>query len=238
LIGFFAASSAWDAYCFLFSHFLSLSQMNKALFLDLDHTLIRPKSFKSAYVTIPTDHTEAQLAEAYAEAEKKIPSDAVDVETAQLPNAQGLAVGYIFRNTFPIDAEDWEFMPGILNAIKPYFEEGFMMIVISNQGGIEAGHHTFGEIYQKLFMINLAVEEHFGLQDCPAARTDFFFCPSMDKDNPRRKPNHGMLTEAELQYDLNLGLSLMVGDMESDKVCATNAGVSYMDIKEFLRTHA
>jgi D-glycero-D-manno-heptose 1,7-bisphosphate phosphatase len=160
--------------------------MNKALFLDLDHTLIRPKS----------------------------------------------------GATFPKHSEDWEFLPGMLEAIKPYFEEGFMMIIVSNQGGIEAGHHSFGEISMKLFEIVRAIEAHHGLLADPNARTDAFFCPSMNPEHENRKPNPGMILAAKDFYQLDLSLCLMVGDMESDRLCAERAGVSFMDVNEFLRTHA
>lgn len=79
-------------------------------------------------------------------------------------------------------------------------------------------------------------------------------CPSNDKNNKNRKPNPGMLEEAwsmiNFNYDTELEhgtnkykpLMLMVGDASgypgqfsnSDKKCAENFGIDYMDVVDFI----
>jgi D-glycero-D-manno-heptose 1,7-bisphosphate phosphatase len=210
--------------------------MNKALFLDLDHTLIRPKSFKDHYIQLPKNHTEEEEAAAYELAASKIPRDATDVavQPHQLSENGELIIGYVWRNVFPLDVYDWEFMPGILQAIRYYLEEGWLLIVISNQGGIEAGYHSTAEIAGKISSVLAAVRGALNVE----ATGNFYICPSMNKEDYDRKPNPGMLYRAQKHQKINLEESLFIGDMDSDRECAKRAGVSYMDIKEFLRTHA
>ena len=62
--------------------------------------------------------------------------------------------------------------------------------------------------------------------------TKVYYCPNhpdgkgrYKKLDNRRKPNPGMLTEAKIEFDLNLSESLMVGDNESDIEAGISAGV-------------
>lgn len=196
---------------------------NKALFLDLDWTLIRPKS--GAGVTVCYD-------------DENINSCLPKGKTKTF--AINIGGGYVrvdYVNTFPENQDDWEFVPGILNAIEPYLEEGFMLIIVSNQGGIEAGFHSQLEVTSKLTSVIYTLEFAFDLTNDTQLRTTYYFCPTNNPQHPDRKPNAGMLAKAFLEHDLDMSLCLMVGDMESDRQCAANGGVSYMDVHEFLRTH-
>lgn len=75
------------------------------------------------------------------------------------------------------------------------------------------------------------------------------YCASMDKENPRRKPNTGMLTEFcvtvglhEYPTEEERSQMLMIGDAsgkpgqfsDSDIKCAENFGIDYMDIDDFM----
>jgi D-glycero-D-manno-heptose 1,7-bisphosphate phosphatase len=209
---------------------------NKALFLDLDWTLIRPRSFGSAEFAIDLNAPDDVEAAAYERAEGLVPRDATEVESYEDFTADGKhkIVGYKFRNIFPTsDPTDWEFLPGMPQAIREYVAEGFQVIVISNQGGIEKGFHSTAEIAGKISSVLAAVRAVLDRD----LITNLYVCPSLDKENYDRKPNPGMIFRARKHQQLDLSLCLFVGDMDSDRECAKRAGVSYMDIKEFLRTH-
>ena len=75
------------------------------------------------------------------------------------------------------------------------------------------------------------------------------YCTSNDKDNKYRKPNIGMLELLCADYigdDFKTikQNSLMIGDAsgkpgqfsDSDKRCAENFGIDYMDVEDFLQT--
>lgn len=77
-------------------------------------------------------------------------------------------------------------------------------------------------------------------------------CYSNDKQDPMRKPNTGMIDDVLMEckdtvmHGMNFSqlkeCSLMVGDAsglpgqfsDSDKVCAENAGIDYMDVTRFV----
>ena len=69
------------------------------------------------------------------------------------------------------------------------------------------------------------------------------YCDSMDKADPRRKPNTGML-ENFYKYACvkNKAECIMIGDAsgklgdfsDSDKKCAENFGIDYIDVRDFI----
>lgn len=74
---------------------------------------------------------------------------------------------------------------------------------------------------------------------------DAMYCCSMDKDNPYRKPNTGMLEQLYNQYLVHSkDECIMIGDAsgkpgdfsDSDKKCAENFGIDYIDVRDFLES--
>jgi len=152
-------------------------ESNKALFLDLDHTIIKPKS----------------------------------------------------GNTFPKDINDWEFIKGIIKKIKEYNQHNFKVLIVSNQGGIAKGYSTESETHKKFKNIIKSAKEQGVIID------DYLFSTTNRKTDIMRKPNPGMALKFAKQYDLNLSLSIMVGDMDSDKEFQKRAQIGkYIDIKDFI----
>ena len=73
--------------------------------------------------------------------------------------------------------------------------------------------------------------------------TDYQYCDSIDKTNHRRKPNTGMLEWLVGGHKkLQKSQILMIGDAsgkpgdfsDSDKKCAENFGIDYIDVRDFL----
>lgn len=73
--------------------------------------------------------------------------------------------------------------------------------------------------------------------------TGYQYCDSMNKTNHRRKPNAGMLEWFVKGYkELQKSQILMIGDAsgkpgdfsDSDKKCAENFGIDYIDVRDFL----
>lgn len=160
-----------------YKNFLYENRNHKALFMDLDHTIIKPKSGK----------------------------------------------------TFPIDIEDWEFIPGVLDVMKKFENQGYFIIIVSNQGGIEYGYHTENDIIKKFNNIKIKSKE-YGVNI-----KKFYFCKSNDKTNLDRKPNTGMIQKASEEYGININSSIMVGDLDSDRQLAEKSGIeTYYDINVFL----
>ena len=120
-------------------------------------------------------------------------------------------------NKFPDDEHDWKFLPKVLDKIKFYSDQGYIVCITTNQGGIEMGKVTQEVIENKLRDITQEIESNI--------RTDVntVYCPSMN--GYHRKPNPGQAYTLALELELDLSESIMVSDFERDKIFATNAGI-------------
>ena len=76
---------------------------------------------------------------------------------------------------------------------------------------------------------------------------DSIYCPSNDSTNPLRKPNIGMLKHMSDDWGVqNKQEMIMIGDAsgkpgdfsDSDKKCAENFGIDYIDVRDFLNLNS
>lgn len=141
--------------------------------------------------------------------------------------------------TFPEDCKDWQFKPYVLHALRNY--NPTHLHIVTNQGGIEKGFVKELEFIAK--MEDICAQ----LQEClPDTRITFDYCIGNDPNDKFRKPNSGMIdlycNDAVSGTDCDKRNCLMIGDAsglegqfsDSDKRCAENAGVEYMDIEDFI----
>jgi D-glycero-D-manno-heptose 1,7-bisphosphate phosphatase len=134
-------------------------------------------------------------------------------------------------------------IPGVAAALDRYQAEGWKLCIISNQGGVAAGHKSLD---------SCILEMRYCLELFPQIR-EAFFCPdfegkdcwrvwgdckephrilygdgwtmSGDKLAPFRKPEPGML---QLAMDIHSpGQTLYIGDRPEDEAAAAAAGVPF-----------
>lgn len=154
-----------------------------------------------------------------------------------LIDLDGTIINTISGNTFPKGVWDMKIDFELLDKIKEY---GFKAIcIITNQGGVEQGFVNMGRWINKAQYICSCIKEYTGI------RCDYEACFSNDKNDVRRKPNIGMVTDYLNDFingtDENPKDCLMIGDAsglegqfsDSDKKCAENAGIEHMDVLEF-----
>jgi len=134
-----------------------------------------------------------------------------------------------FRET----ADDWEFFPGPVEACLKLVSEGVRIITVSNQGGVCFPWSRFSE--EEIAAVLAETAKSIG------AMASLVACSStnpkaMDKyrfDDPRRKPNPGMLLEAMQLADVSAEETLMIGDRPEDEAAALAAGVAFQWAKDF-----
>ena len=117
--------------------------------------------------------------------------------------------------------EDFEILEDAVACIKMARDQGYMVIVITNQGGIDKSLYTEQDL----------AGFHQKLQDaCKSAGTaidDFFYC----RHHPIkglclcRKPDSLLLEKAMAKYGIDGSQSLMIGDTERDIKAAEKAGI-------------
>lgn len=115
--------------------------------------------------------------------------------------------------------EEFKFLPRSLNAIKQLTLNGFATIVITNQSAVARKLISLQELEQIHTMMRKMVQSNGG------KIKDVFYCPHMpDDDCDCRKPQPGLIHQAQKKYHIDLSAAIMVGDSDRDIVCARNAG--------------
>lgn len=129
----------------------------------------------------------------------------------------------------PIIVDEIKIIEGIPNKLKQWKEDGWFIVGVSNQSGVEKGYIT---------------EE--GVEEVAAATMEmmdiyfpFYFAPYKRNGTLEqlglRKPDIGMAKLAFEDWgEPDLMDSFMVGDYISDEVFAKNLGIKYYDVKEFI----
>ncbi len=107
--------------------------------------------------------------------------------------------------------EDFELFPKTSKAIRLLNQNGFKVIVVTNQSGIARGYFTedtLNEIHQKMKK-ELAKEG--------AYVDDIYYCPHHPDDNcDCRKPKPKLVLQAVRKHDIDLKNSFVVGDLQMD----------------------
>lgn len=116
------------------------------------------------------------------------------------------------------DPKDVELLPGTADALRKLKQDGYKLIIITNQSAIGRGY--FNEAAYR------AVEREVGRQLGEDLIDATYFCPhAPDFGCECRKPQAGMILQAAREQHLELSQSFFIGDKESDIECGRNAGV-------------
>jgi D-glycero-D-manno-heptose 1,7-bisphosphate phosphatase len=129
--------------------------------------------------------------------------------------------GYVYR------WEDFEFLPGAVDAMRRFSQAGYALIIVSNQSGIARGYYSESQ-YQEL---TSRIEDYLAQRGVHL--TGVYHCPhhvdgvikKLSIHCECRKPAPGMLLQAMRDHDLDMAQSILVGDKSSDTKAAQAAGV-------------
>lgn len=117
--------------------------------------------------------------------------------------------------------KDFTFLPGVFDGLKLLQEKGYLLIVITNQGGIAKGLYTKEDV---VVLHNWMCDE---FQKQGITITAIYFCPHHDVSGKClcRKPGSLMLEKAMARYNIDSTQSFFMGDKETDVQAAIGAGV-------------
>lgn len=123
-------------------------------------------------------------------------------------------------------AEDFKFLPRVIDALKLVPKEKYKLIIISNQGGIGEKKYTekdLAEIHKKMLnelsINNITID---GIYYCPHAPSANCKC---------RKPKPTMIEKAKNDFNINLSKSYFIGDKTGDIKAGENAGCKTILVK-------
>jgi len=122
---------------------------------------------------------------------------------------------YIFKK------EEFIFNPGIKEALKYFCSKDYLLIIITNQGGIARGLYTAAELEE---LHGMMVEE---LGRDGIMITGIFVCPHHPDVEPCdcRKPGTLLFEKAMVKFDIDPSSSYMIGDSEIDIIPAEKLGI-------------
>lgn len=162
--------------------------------------------------------------------------------------------------TFPENILDFKVKKEVIDKLALLYKEAEernddlpWICIVTNQGGVELGYQTSEAMRDKIGLIVLGIREIINVElgknitDRKTVKIIWNMCISNDKDNSDRKPNTGMLGNhcyfiEKVDKFYSKKEMLMVGDAsglpgqfsDSDKKCAENFGIDYMDVQEFV----
>lgn len=143
----------------------------------------------------------------------------------------------ISGKTFPEDITDFRIQLPVLDKIKEKLPNLNGFFIVTNQGGI--GKFVSADDFEA----KLSSITSFCIDYLRCSIGDSMYCSSKNNNHSFRKPNIGMLQlmcsiwNAQSKQEM-----LMIGDAsgkpgdfsDSDKKCAENFGIDYIDVRDFL----
>jgi D-glycero-D-manno-heptose 1,7-bisphosphate phosphatase len=123
---------------------------------------------------------------------------------------------------FVYKKEDFEWMPGAVEAIGLLNRRGYYVFVVTNQSGVARGFYRLEDV---------AALHGFMQEDLSAhgAKIDaFYVCPHHPSAGGPclcRKPQPGLLLAAMAEYDVDKERSFLLGDKSTDLEAAAKAGI-------------
>ena len=117
--------------------------------------------------------------------------------------------------------QDWEWIPGAQEAIKLLRDSGYLIVVVSNQAGVERGYYSSEDV----IALHMHVQQE--LQELGTGVDAYYWCPHHPGSGCNcRKPAPGMMLQAAQDLNIDFGASWMVGDKAIDVQAGLAAGVN------------
>ncbi|MGE0090220.1 MAG: D-glycero-alpha-D-manno-heptose-1,7-bisphosphate 7-phosphatase [Bacteroidales bacterium] len=126
------------------------------------------------------------------------------------------------------DPGDYTYLPeefiindGIIPSLKKLSDHGYLLIIITNQGGIAKGIYTHQHV-EKIHEIFINELKKSGIE-----LTEIYYCPHhSDVENCLcRKPGSLLIEKAIARFNIDKSISFMIGDKQRDVEAAENAGI-------------
>jgi len=128
-------------------------------------------------------------------------------------------INYEKENDYILNWSEFEFYPGVTEAISLLSEKFAKLIVISNQRGVGRGLMSEKDLLNIQRQMRSEIERNGGRID------KIYYCTATDSHHFYRKPNPGMALQAAKDFpSIDLSKTIMVGNKLSDMQFGRNAG--------------
>lgn len=123
--------------------------------------------------------------------------------------------------------EEFRLNPGVIETLAQLRSRGYLLIVVSNQGGISRGEYGLRDVEE--------LHEHLqALLEKEGVRLDeIYYCPHHPgvENCLCRKPQPLMIQKALARFDIDPASSFMIGDAERDVKAGKAAGLQAIQVK-------
>jgi D-glycero-D-manno-heptose 1,7-bisphosphate phosphatase len=130
--------------------------------------------------------------------------------------------------------EDFEFSEGIFDLCRKFIDNGYIIIVITNQAGIAKGLYSEDDFFKLTdWMIR-----QFRKRGIVISKV--YFCPHHPDVTGNclcRKPNPGMILQAAKEFNLDIAECVLIGDKQTDLQSGRNAGIPESNLHLFIPKH-
>jgi D-glycero-D-manno-heptose 1,7-bisphosphate phosphatase len=133
----------------------------------------------------------------------------------------------IERGEYTWRIEDFSITVGLIDLLQWGKSKGYLLIVISNQGGVGKGVYTMEDV-EKVhnYLRSILAEKDIQL-------TDIYYCPHHPNAGKCfcRKPESIMLEKAIARYDVDIDKSFFIGDSQRDIEAGKKVGLNTILVK-------
>ena len=131
--------------------------------------------------------------------------------------------------------EDFKINDGLVDCLKKFIKNNYLLFIISNQGGIAKGIYTKDDVeIIHNHLISILNKEGITI-------TDIYYCPHHSDIEKCicRKPDSLFIEKAIAKYDIDISKSFLIGDNNRDIAAAEKAGLIpiKVDSNENLTNH-
>jgi D-glycero-D-manno-heptose 1,7-bisphosphate phosphatase len=128
------------------------------------------------------------------------------------------------RGEYTFLTKDFCILEGVAEALRLAHEANFLLIVITNQGGVDRG------LYSKEDVMNC---HHYLQTETGSLIDDIYICPHhpTKTESLMRKPDSLMFEKAIAKWGIDLEHSYMIGDADRDLLAAQKVGVKGLLVK-------
>lgn len=131
-------------------------------------------------------------------------------------------VNYLYR------PEDFRFLPGVPGALKRLTDQGYRLVVVTNQAGVARGYYTEEDVKKLHRYVNELLKAE------GTEISAFYYCPhhpqygigDYKKECSCRKPGIGLFEQAACRFQVDKKASYMIGDKLLDTQAGKNFGVT------------
>ncbi|MGC9151223.1 MAG: D-glycero-alpha-D-manno-heptose-1,7-bisphosphate 7-phosphatase [Microbacter sp.] len=130
-------------------------------------------------------------------------------------------------NDYVKTLEEFEFLPGALDALVNLSNHFSRVIIVTNQRGVSKGKMKETALQEVHAYLKQQVEEAGGKIDA------IYYSIHPEDDHPNRKPNGGMALQAKKEFpEIDFSKSIMIGDSRTDIEFGKRLGMTTILIKK------